>query len=238
MKAIASVLAGFSAALAFGVQAHATTYDFNLAGKGFSISGQLTAVPDVSPPDPDALCGTLGHNACRADPPGALKVTSITGTFTDASDGIFGAAITGLIPISPAPERDPVFDPLVPTSLSFIDFPGGALSYNNLFFPNGSPIDCAFPFGGTLFDVFGVAFTVDGGYQAEVWGDGDLFGPGRHAYGAAVADARGGLTYVFNGLHTVSVPEPTAWLLMLIGFAGLGGGLRRARGRPAAAVAA
>ncbi len=229
MKAKIAALGALIAAAAAGPPAHAADVWFTFGGAGFSSTGHLTVTPNVSPADPNPNCGTAGNNPCRADPPGAFAITNITGTFTDAQDGIFNAAITGLIPTSPTNERDAVFDPLVPTSLSYIDYPGGALSYNNLYFPNGSPIDCDFPYSGTFVDVFGMAFTVAGGYSAVLWGDGDMFGPGTTTYGVGVTDGTQGLAYVFAGIGAVSAPEPSTWLLTLVGVGGLGFGLRRAR---------
>ena len=245
MKTKIPALGALIAALTFGAQAHAAVYSFQVSGGPFSVQGLLAVQPNVSSPDPNPLCGTAGNDPCRSDPAGAYRITGISGSFTDAADGIFNAPITGLIPISPSSERDPLlggpFDPLVPSSLSFldaspVDIPGGNyLSYNNLFFPGGSPIDCDFPFAGTFVDVFGVAFTVQGGYRADLWGDGDLFGPGTATYGVGVMNSSGILTSQFAGVSgsAAAVPEASTWLLLLMGFGALGYGLRRAR-RPAA----
>ena len=143
-------------------------------------------------------------------------LTGISGTFSDSSAGIDNVAITGLVPISPTNERDPVFDPLVPKSLSYIDFtnenpPGAGLSYDNLFFPGGNPIDCDFPFSGTRLDVFGAAFTISGGDTVVLWGDGD-YGFGPLTYGVGVTDGINELDYHFSGIS--AVPEPDSlWLL-------------------------
>jgi hypothetical protein len=154
--------------------------------------------------------------------PGAYAITAITGTFSNPANGIVNAAITGLVPINPANERDAVFDPLVPSSLSFIDYgpPSGSLIYNNLFFSDGSPIDCDFPFTGTFVDVFGVAFTVAGGYTVDLWGDGDMFGPGTTTYGVGVTDGTSLLAYQFAGVDA-SVPEPSSFALLGTGLLGV-----------------
>lgn len=147
------------------------------------------------------------------------------GDINDSNIGISNAAITGLIPINPTNERDSTFDPLVPTSLSYIDYtnespPGTGLSYNNLFFATGSPIDCAFPFDGTLLDVFGVGFTIAGGDQVVLWGDGDYnFGP--LTYGAGVTDGTNLLDYHFSGVSAAAVPEPGSIGLLATGLLGL-----------------
>jgi|SwirhisoilCB2_FD_contig_61_912178_length_759_multi_3_in_0_out_0_1 hypothetical protein len=225
---------GVIASLTFASQANSAVVTFGFSnGAGVSGSGTFTTTLNVSPTDPNPLCGMVGQNACRADPPGAYSITSISGTFSDTADGINNAAITGLIPISPANERDAVFDPLVPTSLSFYDLTpssNGAFTYNNLFFPAGSPIDCAFPFSGTFLDVFGLAFNVAGGYAVDLWGDGDLHGPGTLTYGVRVTDGTRFLVDQFDGVNaTATIPEPATWMIMLMGFGALGYALRRRR---------
>lgn len=223
-----------AAAAVLASSAQAAVSHFEFSGGGVSGSGFFTIAPDVSPPDPNPLCGTPGQNACRADPPSAWKITGVTGTFSDPAKNITNAPITGLIPISPANERGSPFDPRVPTSLSFIDFsPGNDLSYDNLFFPAGSPIDCAFPFTGTFVDPFGAAFTVAGGYIVDVWGDGNMNGPGTTTYGVGVVQGSNELFYAFSGING-GVPEPATWGLMLLGVGLLGARLRGAR-RPALA---
>ncbi|MFP5406420.1 MAG: PEP-CTERM sorting domain-containing protein, partial [Gammaproteobacteria bacterium] len=126
-----------------------------------------------------------------------------------------------------ANERDVVFDPLVPSSLSFFDFgppPEGGVSYNNLFFPNGSPIDCTtFPFTGTVLDVFGLAFSVAGGYTVNLWGDGDLHGPGTTTYGIKVIHGSGLIANHFDGVNVTAatVPVPGSFALLGVGLLGM-----------------
>jgi hypothetical protein len=200
---------------------------FHVNGLGIKSSGFFTIIPNVSPADPNPLCGTSGNNPCRSDPPGAYRITNVTGTFTDATAGIFNAAITGLVPTNPANERDPVFDPLVPASLSFV--PSG-LSYNNLFFPNGSPIDCAFPFFGTFLDVFGTAFNIAGGYTVDFWGDGNMGPGGALTYGVGVDLGANTIDYQFAGVGA-TVPEPLTLSLFGMGLAGAAAMRRRRKQR-------
>ncbi|HEX3756947.1 MAG TPA: PEP-CTERM sorting domain-containing protein [Rhizomicrobium sp.] len=219
------------AGLAFVLPAHAGAVNFQFSGQGFGGSGTLTFEPDVSPTDPNPNCATDG-TGCRADPDGAFAITGITGTFSDATDGIFNADITGLVPINPANERDTGFDPLVPTSLSFIDYPSGSLTYNNLFFPGGSPIDCNYPFFGTFLDVFGLAFTVDGGYTAVLWGDGAEPVVGL-TYGVAVINSTGGLARTPDGVNASlsAVPEPFTLSIFGAALAGAAA-IRRRKVKP------
>jgi len=235
MKRTGVAFAALVSALALSAPASARVVDWSIDGLGVSGHGTFSIVPDHSPPDPDPLCGTAGHNPCRSDPAGAWAITGVSGVITDANAGVADAAITGLIPINPAPERDPVFDPLVPSSLSFYDYDpanNGDFTYNNLFFPNGSPIDCAFPFAGTFVDVFGAAFTLAGGYVADLWGDGDfpVPGGGTQTYGFRLEQGTQELDNQFAGINGVAAaPEPAAWMLLLAGFSGLGLVLRRRR---------
>lgn len=228
MKIRISAMAALVAAMAFGPQASADVISFQFNGGGFSGSGYFTVAPNVAPADPNPNCGTAGNNPCRTDPAGAYAIVGITGTFSDTSNGIANAAITGLVPINPANERDPVFDPLVPSSLSFIDYtPGKALTYNNLFFPNGSPIDCNYPFYGTFLDVFGVAFTVDGGYTVNMWGDGNEPGLGL-TYGVGVTSGGSLLAYQFDGV-TATTAEPSTLALLGAGLFGVLGWWKRSK---------
>ncbi len=229
MKSVRSLsMAGaVIAAMAFGAQpAQAQAIRFSFAGNGFSGSGILTTVLNVSAVDPDAACGTVGHNPCRYDPEGAYKITGISGTFTNAENNIFGAAITGLVGINPTGERGEAFDPLVPASESWYDAPSGnpdlSMSYSNLYYPAGSPIVCAdWTNIGSLLDVYGVAFNIEGGYTAVLWGDGDMFGPGTSTYGFKMTDGQRALADQFAGVSMSTVPEPSTFVLMGIGLVGM-----------------
>ena len=210
---------GLIAALVLGQQADANVIPFQFSGQGVSGSGTFTVVPNVSPPDPNPNCGTPGNNACRQDPPGAYRISGISGTFSDSNIGISNAAITGLVPTNPANERDPTFDPLVPASLSFVGSqtdPKAYFSYDNLFYPNGAPIVCSYPFTGTFLDPFGTAFTITGGATVDFWGDGNS-GPGHSlTYGVGVLNDGRPFMKLDNQFSGVSatVPEPgSLWLL-------------------------
>jgi hypothetical protein len=216
------------------VSAQASDVQFSFNGDGFSGSGSLTIAPNVAPADPDPTCGSPGHNACRTDPPGAYAITAITGTFSNPLNSIVNATITGLVPTNPANEKDPIFDPRVPSSLSFVDYGSGALSYDNLFYPGGSPNVCTtFPFGGTFVDVYGVAFTVAGGYTVDLWGDGDLHGPGTTAYGVSLTDGTQLLATSFDGVNAsvAAVPEPSSFAMLSVGLLGMLAWRKRAGGQ-------
>jgi hypothetical protein len=141
----------------------------------------------------------------------AFKVTGISGTFTDTNNGLtlVDAPITGLVPISPtAPE---VTNLLAPADFSKFAIASGSafgdFSYDNLVWPTGSvqtATDYAV-FGGFL-DIYGLLFTVDGGYTVNFWSNGDS-GSGVD-YGVGVATAALQYDYVSTGVALVPEIDP------------------------------
>ncbi len=57
----------------------------------------------------------------------------------------------------------------------------------------------------------------------------------RGDYGVPIATDFSGAAYTFATFERVAVPEPAAWMLMLLGFGALGGAVRRRRAPAAAA---
>jgi hypothetical protein len=119
------------------------------------------------------------------------------------------------------------------------------MSFDNLFYPGGSPIVCANYFGeGGFLDVFGLAFSIDasipadpgaGNLAVDMFSNGspNFLPPGLPIYGAVVSDTLNNVQYVAGGISG-AVPEPSTWAMMLMGFFGLGfAGWRKAKNRAA-----
>ena len=206
-----------AAALAPAAKA-GSVYTFSFDGGGLSASGVLelssTAAPGV---------------------PGGYQITGISGTFSDTNLGLLDAEITGVQATALPSNINPDGTFLPPGANS----DGFGFSYDNIFFPGAdSPAVCPppppgdphgpYPFGGGLFDIYGLLFTVDGGYVVDLWSNGVVPGFGL-TYGAG--DALNGVIQnsfgePFSGdtmnVAAAAAPEPGSLLLVgagLLGFA-------------------
>ena len=104
----------------------------------------------------------------------------------------------------------------------------GFLTYDNLYWPKGSPQTASdYPPHGGFLDIYGLMFEIGDGRVVDFFSFGGVSG-----YGVAVATADKSLDYV--GGVTASAPEASTWALMALGFAALGFAGRRAS-KPAAA---
>ena len=224
-RVILSALLVLAASVAMAPAARADAFNFSFNGGGLSGSGVL----DVS-------------NATVPGVPGAHQVTGISGTFSDANAGLSNATISGLVGTSlpSGINADGTFAPPGHFALAGTD----SLSYDNLFYPDGnSPAVCPpplpgdphapYPFGGGTLDIYGLLFSVDGGYTVNLWSNGVLPGLGL-TYG--VTDAVDGSRLHSFGepfagpgvnLTTSPVPEPGSLVLLGTGMIGLIGGVSR-----------
>jgi hypothetical protein len=120
------------------------------------------------------------------------EVTNITGTLS----GLVNDTINGLVVNSSLPS---------PVSL-----PDDAFVYDNIFYPGGD----------SLVDQYGVVFTTTGnpGGYWNLWSD----APGD--YSLYESNLAGDYSITINGgnLDPTAVPEPSTWVMMLVGLAGVG----------------
>jgi hypothetical protein len=196
------------AALASGPRAQAGVVTFEFGGAGVGGSGLLTFAPDT----------VVG------DPSGAYTITNISGTFSDSNIvGLSNEAITGLVPINPVspPQGAPI-----PVSLSLFPVlnpppPDTAISYDNLFYPDGSPITCPGYLGsGGYLDVYGVLFTLKNGYFVDLWSNGAIPGVAPLDYGVIVVDGSYKVVDSQSGGVSMAVPEPGSRWLLVTGLLG------------------
>jgi hypothetical protein len=107
--------------------------------------------------------------------------------------------------------------------------PGGVapgFSYDNLFYPGGSPQTATdYPFSGGFLDIYGLVFTTSSNVAVNFWSNGDL---GGLTYGAGFTDGVDVLDYV-GGISASAVPEPATWGMMILGVGMAGAALRRRR---------
>ena len=208
-------------AIATASQAHATAVRATFNGPGVSGSLLLTY-------------GT----ATDTKYPSAYEITGISGTFTDTNNGlnIINAAVNSLVAINYAtPETTNLLAPhdfsrfAVATGLSPTN--NGYLTYDNLFWPGGSPQTASdYPPHGGFLDIYGLMFSLGNGRIADLWSNG-VNASGVVDYGAAVATSNTALDYVGSGV-SATVPEPASVWILLVGLFGLLFWHRRASASP------
>ena len=205
--------------IAAPLAAQAAVADINFFGPGVSGSLHLTFGPNTD-----------------ADYPGqAFEVTNITGIFSDSNNGlnIVNAPVGPLVPIRQdmpepgnvnAPKDFSRFGPIA----GLPDDNHGFLTYDNLYWPGGSPQTAFdYPAAGGFLDIYGLMFEIGNGRVVDVWSNGTFVPGGFVDYGVAVANSDRALDYVSGG---VELPEPATLSILGVGLLGL---LARRR-RPAA----
>ena len=231
--AAAAAMVGLVAAAG---SAEATTKTLNFTAPGVSGSVELT----------------YGTATDTKYPLTAFEITSISGMFSDSNNGlaIVNAPIVGLFTLTKSGPADPnnVGAPADMSTIAVSDpknlLPfGSSVSYDNLYWPGGAPVTAwvaaEWPFFGGPLDVYGVMFEINVGTtdapvidDVDLWFNGIGAPPGTMGYGVAVlADGPPVVLDYVAG----SVPEPSTWAMMALGFVALGFAGRRAARRAAAA---
>jgi hypothetical protein len=234
MKRICLAMAAVAAMAT--VEARADVVGIQLGGAG-GISGTVVV--------------SYGHASDSKYLDQGFKITGVSGTFSDATLGIFDAPITSLVPSSPTPPLDT--NP--PNTLAPHDFSHfavanglpvgshGFITYDNLFWPDGAPPTATnFDGAGGFLDIYGLLFTIGGtapaGTVVDLFNNGvsPTTGFNYGGFGVVVATSADQLDSVMGGV-TATAPEPSTWAMMILGFAGLGfAGYRKSR--KAAGIAA
>ena len=206
---LAMVAAATATARAAGAQA-AQTYSFTFGGSG--VAGTLV------------LTYGAAVDAKYAD---AYKLTGISGTFTDTNNGlgIVSAPVGALVPVNNAtPEPDNLLAPhdfsRFAVASGLPDQSNGYATYDNLFWPGGSPqTGSDYPPHGGFLDVYGLLFDIGGGRMVNFWSNG-ADDSGAVDWGASVVTADTALDYVEGGVTATATPEPGS--LWLVGAGGVG----------------
>lgn len=238
MKRFYRILA-IAAVTSVSAVADASIFAFKVNGPGVSADLLMTY-------EPNANTGVLpGTSPNPVDPIGSFVITGISGTYSNTNLNIANAVVTGLVPVnyaSPDPQNRNAphsFSRLLIKNGVQSDVPGAppapGLSYDNLFYPDGSPkTSTDYPFSGGVFDIYGVVFTIANGYAVNLWSNGVQLGVGLN-YGTAITDRIDLLDYT-SGVSIAAVPEPASWMLMIGGFALIGAAMRRRSATPVTKV--
>ena len=217
-------------AVAAPIGAHASTFAFDFTGP--HVSGGLAVSYEVD----SNTAAVLGASPNTHDPVGSFVITGVTGSISDTTLNISNGSITGLEPLNPVlPEPANLQAPSQFSLLAVANgvddgsgHPSAGFHYDNIFYPAGSPLTSSdYPFSGGVFDIYGMAFTLNDGNAVNFWSNGVVAGSGLN-YGVAITDRTNVLDYT-GGVSIQAVPEPASWATMLGGLGILGGYLRGRR---------
>ena len=211
-----------SAVLAWGalVPGHARAQSYNFSFTGPGVGGTLML--------------TYGA-ATDAKYPNAFEVTGISGSIFDSNNGLglTNVSAGSLVPINhAAPEPTNLLAPndfsKVAVTSGLPPQSGGFVSYDNLFWPAGSPQTASdYPPSGGFLDIYGLLFNIGNGQFVNIWSNGSGPDGGPADYGFSVSTASTSQDYVAGGVMATTTPEPGTLWLVGSGLVGLVGMRRR-----------
>ena len=190
-------------------KANAATFSFSFLGPGVNGTVQLTygAATDSTYPQ-------------------AFEVTSVSGTFSDFNNGlnIINAQLGTLQAIKhDMPDMTNLLAPHNFTRYAVASgLAHGSLSFDNLFYPGGSPpTSTDYQIHGGFLDIYGLLFDIGGGRSVNIWSNGDftMTGQGPIDYGVAVVTTASAMDYVEGGVSIT--PEPSALALLATAVLGM-----------------
>ena len=181
-------------------QANSSTFDFTFTGPGVS--------------------GSIGVSVWQPQTRYPVFEVGNQRRFSDSSLSIVNAPIQSLVSITrDTPDATNLLAPhdfsrfAVATGLDPVS--NGFLTYDNLFWPGGSPPTASdYPLHGGFLDIYGLMFSLGNGDVVDVWSNGNRGAPPYRLPGVGVATHATALDYVGGGVSATATSEPSTVVLL------------------------